>query len=368
MSNRTDETYYALAVHLVPGMGEATIRHLLNQTRSFEKIFSSSTEELAAYSIRKGVIEAIQNFNEWDRVEAEIKYMEKEQIQVVTLLDEAFPSRLLMQENTPSILFYKGAVDFNAQYMLSFVGTRKNTSYGKEITQKLIADLAHHRPTIVSGLAVGIDIIAHRTALEHDLPTIAVLAHGLHTVYPTHHHIEARKMQERGGLVSHYWYGTPSIPTNFADRNRIIAALSGATIVVESGQRGGSMITAEHAFGFGREVLAVPGRTWDTRSQGPNYLIKTLKASLITSAKDVEYVLGWKQDKKTKNVIQKNLFNDLTEDEIAVIALIKEEEKHIDILIQNTSLSMPKLSATLVQLELKGLIKALPGKMYSIIH
>ncbi len=367
MRDNQDETYYALALQLVPGIGEATIRHLLSQTRSFEKIFRCSLEELDTFQLRNNIKDAIQNFSNWNMVDAQYENLEKEGIQTITLLDENFPRRLLMLENTPSVLFYKGKVEFNAQYMLSFVGTRNNTSYGKGLTEKLIGDLAYLKPTIVSGLAVGIDIIAHRSALDHGLPTIAVVAHGLHTIYPPNHRAEVLRMQKNGGVVSHYWHGTPSIPANFADRNRVIAALGDATIVVESGQRGGSMITAEHAFGYGREVLAPPGRTIDSRSEGPNYLIKTLKASLITSADDITYVLGWDAQKKKRPVVQKNLFVDLTEEEVSVIAILKNEEKHIDAIMHGLELSMPKISAILVQLELKGIVKVLPGKVYRVV-
>ncbi len=362
-----DELYHALALQKVPGMGETTLRQLVNKTRSFSKVFNVTVDELMSYGLREVVAKSVVDFDNWQEVDSEMEFLHKEGVEAVTILDTGFPRRLLMLDSTPSVIFYKGNIDFNADKMLAFVGTRKNTSYGKDITQKLIQDLTYLRPTIVSGLAVGIDIIAHRAALEQGLPTLAVLAHGLHMVYPPSHRAEVLRMMDDGGIVSHYCHGTPSIPANFADRNRLIAALSDATVVVESGQRGGSMITAEHAFGYDREVLAVPGRIIDSRSEGPLYLIKSLKASLISSARDISYVLGWDESKRPKTAVQKNLFVDLTEDEIEVIALLKNEEKHIDTLAHSIELSLPKLSATLLQLELKGLVKALPGKVYRVV-
>ncbi len=364
------ELYYAIALHLVPGMGVGSIRHLLEKARSFEAIFALEEEQLARdFEMRKGTIRALRQFDNWKRVDEEISLIETNDIRATTLLDSSFPYRLVHNDYAPVILFYQGNIDFNAERMISFVGTRKNTEYGKDITRKIIRELSYLRPTIVSGLAVGIDILAHRAALENDLPTIAVVAHGLHTIYPSSHRSDVLRMiQQGGGVISHYFYHTASLPAHFADRNKVIAALSDATLVVESGIKGGSMITAAQAYEFDKEVLALPGRAIDSRSAGTNELIKTLRASMVTSAEDIVQILGWDLRKKPTTVTQKNLFLDLSEDEIAIIAQLKLEDVQLDKLAKICKMSTARIASTLVQLELKGVVKTLPGKVFRLIQ
>ena len=251
--------------------------------------------------------------------------------------------------------------------MISIVGTRQITSYGTEFCKKLIADLAPLDPIIVSGFAYGVDIVAHQAALEHNLQTIGVLAHGLNQIYPKTHKKYVSKIEENGGFMTEFWSSSNPEKENFVKRNRIVAGISEATIVIESADKGGSLITATMANDYNRDVFAVPGRTTDKYSQGCNTLIKTQKANLLSSAADLIYMLNWDIEKETKPV-QKQLFVSLDEDEQKIYNYLQKNGKELlDTIALKCDFPIYKISGLLLNMELKSVIRPLPGKLFEAI-
>jgi DNA processing protein len=294
-------------------------------------------------------------------------FLEKNGIKSYFLLDKEYPERLKHCEDSPIIMYFKGNANLNKQKIISIVGTRNATQYGKEHCNELVKNLQinGHNPLIVSGLAYGIDICAHKAALKNNLSTIAVLGHGLRTLYPASHKKFAREIIDSGGLLTEFSGKAKLDPSNFVKRNRIIAGMADATIVVESGAKGGSLITADIANSYNRDVFAFPGRVNDKQSIGCNRLIKTNRAALIENINDLEYMLGWEKHKK--QAIQKQLFIELSADEQTVVDALKaEENSSIDIICLKTNFPMSKVSSILLKLEFSGLVKSFPGKIYKL--
>jgi DNA processing protein len=303
----------------------------------------------------------------FNRVEQEIVFMEKNNITPLFYLDSNYPKRLTYCEDAPVMLYYKGNADLNTTKVISIVGTRDATEYGKKICEKLIADLAEHHVLIVSGLAYGIDICAHRAALDTNLPTVCALAHGLDRIYPSIHKATAQKMLENGGWLTDFTSNTNPDRENFPRRNRIVAGMADATVVIESKKNGGSLITADIANSYNRDVFAFPGRIDDECSEGCNNFIKQNKAALIQSAADLVYILGWEQAKTKKAPQQKQLFLELSADEeLLVNALKGKSVVSIDDLCFASKLPMSKVSALLLTLEFSGIVKSFPGKAYGL--
>jgi DNA processing protein len=267
------------------------------------------------------------------------------------------------------LLFYKGNADLNASRIVSIVGTRNHTVYGKSFTEKLVKDLAGENVLIVSGLAFGIDAIAHKAALKYGLPTVGAVGHGLDIIYPSENKGLAKEMvQEEGGIISEFFSGTKPDKHNFPLRNRIVAGLADATIVVETAVKGGSMITAKLADSYNRDVFAVPGRVDDSKSKGCNYLIQYNKAILLTDAKQLMQVMGWEEKKKENAPRQKELFIELSAEEKQVVQLIKEKDVvHIDEINLKSGLNSSTIAAAILNLELQNIIATLPGKMYKLV-
>lgn len=314
------------------------------------------------------LIKQIQDSSILKNAEKEITFIEKYKIKYHFFSDADYPLRLKQCEDAPVIFYYKGEADWNHGKVLSIVGTRSATEYGKDMCGKLIEGLVErgHNPLIVSGLAYGIDIVAHREALKNNLLTAAVLGHGLQTIYPALHTGVAREISHQGALLTEFSSSTKPDRNNFVRRNRLIAGLSDATIVVESGVKGGALITADIANSYNRDVFAVPGRSGDPYSHGCNYLIKTNRAGLVESAKDLEYALRWDTIKKEPR--QKSLFVETTDEEETVLNVLRgENELSIDFLCLKSNYPVNKVSGILLNLEFKGLIKSLPGKMYRAI-
>ena len=264
-------------------------------------------------------------------------------------------------------MYSKGTVDYNNQRVISIVGTRKATDYGKDFCNELIKDLVPHNPLIVSGLAYGIDVCAHKAALQHNLPTIGVLAHGLDRLYPAQHKSVASQMLDNGALLSDFKSGTKPDRENFPKRNRIVAGMSDLTIVIESSKKGGSLITAHIANDYNRDVFALPGRIGDSQSEGCNNLIKSHKAALIQSAKDIEYVMGWEVQKKN-TPIQTQLFVELTPEQKTLTAILSKQDKiGIDKLSLLAKMPMSQTTSLLLNLEFDGVVKSLPGKLYKLV-
>ncbi|MBQ7180350.1 MAG: DNA-processing protein DprA [Bacteroidaceae bacterium] len=308
------------------------------------------------------------------RAEEELAFAQSGHVQCIHYNDEAYPARLRECPDAPLIIYYRGTTDFNARHIVSMVGTRKITEYGKDICRQFIKDLKSLCPdtVIVSGLAYGVDINCHRAALQNGMPTLAVLAHGLDQIYPRHHRDTAVKMVTQGGLLTEFMSRTNPDKKNFVQRNRIVAGISDATVVVESAAKGGSLITADLAETYHRDVFAFPGRCSDVYSEGCNNLIRQNHAALITSAEAFVETMGWetaqaRQEQLAKGV-QQELFPDLSEQEqIIVRALQNVDDMPINILSVNTNIPFAPLSSLLFTLEMKGVVKMLNGSRYRLL-
>ncbi len=364
----TNDLLYQIALTLVPNVGCVPVKTLIEHFNTAENIFKAKEKDLSNIE-SIGLIKAksIKAFEDFKTAEDEIKFIEKYKVQPVFISSESYPKRLLNCYDPPSMLYYKGNANLNASKIISIVGTRSNTDYGKQVTEKLISELSELNVLIVSGLAFGIDAIAHKTALQNELETVAVLAHGLHTIYPHQHKTLAKEIVQRGGLLTEFRNGDAPDKHNFPKRNRIVAGMADATVVIETAIKGGSMITAELANNYNRDVFALPGRTTDLKSAGCNYLIQNNKAVLFTDAKELAQSLGW-QSKKINKKQQKELFIELSDDEKIILSILKEKETtHIDEINIRSSLSSSSVAAAILNLELQNVIAGLPGKVYKLL-
>ena len=359
---------YQLALSLTPNIGPVQARLLVEHFGNAENIFKAKFSQLLAI---EGVGEVraknIKCFDNYSEAESEIDFLKRNSIQPIFITNENYPRRLLNCYDSPILLFYKGTANLNSSKIISIVGTRKHTEYGKQITEKLISDLAALNILIVSGLAYGIDALAHKISLKNNLPTVGVLAHGLDHIYPYHHTSLANEMIANGGLLTEFRSGSKPDKHNFPARNRIVAGMSDATVVIETGIKGGSMITAELADGYNKDVFAFPGKTTDNKSAGCNYLIRKNKAILLTDAQELIEVLGWEEKLKSRKNNQRVLFIDLTAEEKVIVEILNEKETvHIDELFLRSNLSSSKVAAAILHLELQNVINSLPGKRYSL--
>lgn len=363
------ELLYQLGLTLVPNIGDVQAKILVNHFGDVSSIFKAKKTELEKIEgIGEVRAKSIRQFEDFHLAEEEIKFIEKYKIKTLFLTDADYPKRLLNCYDSPTLLFYKGSADLNAPKIVAIVGTRSNSDYGKQFTEKLIKDLCEQDILIISGLAHGIDAIAHKAALKNSLPTVGVVGHGLDKVYPSENTNLAKEMvKESGGILSEFFSGTKPDKHNFPLRNRIVAGLSDATVVVETNIKGGSMITAKLADAYNRDVFAVPGRTNDKASSGCNHLIKYNKAILLTDADELLDVLGWKEKRKEKKQ-QKELFIELSAEEKHIVQLLQEKETlHIDEINLRSGLSSSTAAAAILNLELQNVIASLPGKMYKLL-
>ena len=295
-----------------------------------------------------------------------LDFIERHKIQVLFYTDEDYPKRLKNCYDAPILLYFKGQADFNQKRVVSIVGTRNATPYGKELCKKLVAYLEPYDVLIVSGLAYGIDVCAHKESVFHEISTVGVLGHGLDRIYPAVHKELTVKMVHNGGLLTEFLPGTNPDRENFPKRNRIIAGIADATIVVEASIKGGALITAEIANSYNKDVYAFPGRVTDEFSEGCNFLIKTNRAGLINNPKDLIYYLGWDDEIDQKQQIQTQMPLDLNKEEQRVYDVLKEEPIAIDDLSLKTKWPQSKLAIILLTLEMQGIIVSLPGKVYKI--
>lgn len=364
----SDDLKYKIALSLIPNIGDILAKRLVAYCGSAEAIFKEKKSALEKIpGIGSFSANAVINHSVFEKAEEELHFIEKNNIQPLFYLDKNYPKRLFHCEDGPVMLYYKGNADLNAEKIISVVGTREATEYGKELCEKLIADLAPLSVTIVSGLAYGIDICAHKAAVENKVPTVCALAHGLDKMYPALHKPIAESMLENGGWLSDFTSKTIPDRENFPRRNRIVAGISDATIVIESKVNGGSLITADIANSYNRDVFAFPGKVNDVCSVGCNNLIKQNKAALIQSANDVLYLLGWEKTIVKSKTQQRQLFVDLNADEEIVVNLLKEKNTiNIDDICFAVNMPMSKASTILLTLEFSGIVKSLPGKMYRL--
>jgi len=367
------ESLYSLALGMIPGVGSIGAKRLLAFTGSAEAVFRLSRAQLLEIpgvgSIMAG---RILDKSVFGRAQEELEYIRENNIVCLFYGDEkSYPERLRYCEDAPLVLYTRGKLDVNGRKTLSIVGTRRPSSYGMDSCRKLIKDLSERFPdlVIVSGLAYGIDHCAHKTALELGLDTVAVLGHGLKFLYPAIHRQTARRIESSGALVTDFPSWEKPERNNFIKRNRIIAGLSEATIVVESGVKGGALITADLANSYHRDVFALPGRVIDPHAAGCNSLIKSHRAALIEDYKDVEYLLGWEQADEIRQVIPKNKFRELTMEENSILQVLESEgDASTDLICFHTRLPVSRVSGILLDLELAGTIRALPGNCYRLIR
>jgi DNA processing protein len=300
--------------------------------------------------------------------EKEIDFIKNNNINVSFFKEEAYPEKLKHCIDGPILLFQTGNIHLKQQRIISIVGSRKITTSGVAFCEDLVEKLAIYNPVIVSGFAYGTDITAHKAALKHDLQTIGCLAHGLNHIYPVVHKKYMVDVEKNGGFFTDFWSSDNFDRNNFLKRNRVIAGLSEATIVIESAEKGGSLVTADIANSYNRDVFAVPGRTTDLQSMGCNNLIKYQKAHMITTALDVPYILNWKLEEENKPVIQKQLFVELDATEKVIYNYLKDNEKQqLDMIAINCNLPIFKIAGVLLNMELKGVIRPLPGKLFEVI-
>jgi len=354
------------------GVGPVTGKKILDYFGNIENVFSASVRDFSQVervgeTLARKLYRQLNDAGHLKQAELEVTFIEKNNITPIFYTDQCYPSRLKYCSDSPLMVYKKGKVDLNHTKSIGIVGTRNATSYGKEFCNQLVRDLTQHGVLVVSGLAYGIDICAHQAAMENGLPTLGVLAHGLDRVYPAEHRAVASKMQENGGLLTEYMSKTKPDRENFPMRNRIVAGLCDAIVVVESAAKGGSLITAEIANSYNRDVFALPGKVGSSSSNGCNKLIKSNKAALIESYKDIEYVMGWQREKDRPKQVQKKLFVHLSKEESMLVGLIQTEEKiNVDELALKAQIPVSKLSVLLLNLEFNGIVKALPGKFYSL--
>ena len=365
-----NELLHQLALTLVPNIGDVQAKILIQHFGEVSAIFKAKTSTLEKIEgIGNVRAKSIKEFNDFHIAEKEQQFIEKYKIKTFFLTDPDYPKRLLNCYDSPTLLFYKGTADLNASKIVAIVGTRTNTEYGKQFTEKLVKDLSEQNITIISGLAFGIDAMAHKAALKHGLPTVGIVGHGLDKIYPSENSSLAKEMiREDGGILSEFFSGTKPDKHNFPLRNRIVAGISDATVVVETNIKGGSMITGNLANAYNRDVFAVPGRTTDAKSSGCNHLIKYNKAILLTDADELLELMGWKEKSKTKTKKQKELFIELTPEEKQVVQLLQDKETvSIDEINLSSGLSSSSIAAAILNLELQNVVASLPGKMYKLL-
>ena len=362
------DLFHLLALMQVEGVGDIMAKKLITHCGNATEVFNTKTAQLAAIDgIGSVLLKNLKNKAVFEKAEQELKFINSNKIKVDYFQDESYPNRLKHCIDGPVLLFTSGNIDLKNKKIISIVGTRQITSYGMEFCRKLIEDLAPLEPVIVSGFAYGVDIFAHQLAMDNNLQTIGVLAHGLNQIYPKTHKKYVAKMEQNGGLMTEFWSSSNPDKENFVRRNRIVAGISEATIVIESAERGGSLITANIANDYNRDVFAVPGRITDKYSQGCNNLIKTQKANLLTSAADLIYILNWDIQTKTKPV-QKQMFVTLDEEEQKVYDyLLKNGKETLDSIALQCNFPIYRISGMLLNMELKGVIRPLPGKLFEAI-
>lgn len=364
-----EDLLYVLALQRARGIGDINAKKLLAHCGSAKEVFKEKRRNIENI-FGLGVLSVRHLFDKTNLQEAEtqLSYLQKNNIGTLYFTDKNYPERLKHCIDGPILLFKQGNIDLNIGLMISIVGTRQITGYGRDFCEKLIADLKAFNPIIVSGFAYGVDICAHKAAIKNDLQTIGVLAHGFEQIYPKSHKKYVSEINKNGCFLTDFWHNDPLQRENFLKRNRIVAGMSEATIIIESAEKGGSLVTADIANSYSRDVFAVPGRSTDLYSKGCNDLIKNNKAAILTSAKDLVEMLNWESPKNAKKTIQKQLFVELSENEQLMYDFLTQNGKELlDLISLNCKLPIHQTTALLFNLEMKGMVKPLPGKLYEAI-
>lgn len=361
---------YRIALTQIKGVGDIIARNLLNVVGDEEGIFRSSRKSLLSVKgISPRIVDAILDKQVLQKAEKELAFISKNKIKTYFITDDGYPYRLKECIDAPVLLYFKGNADINSKRVISIVGTRKSTDYGNGFCEHFLEEISQYYTDalIVSGLAYGIDIKAHRSALKNNLPTIGILAHGLDRIYPGTHRKTAVEMLENGGLLTEFPSGTEPDKFNFVRRNRIVAGLADAVIVVESDVKGGSLITAEIANSYDREVFALPGKITDNNSRGCNRLISNNKAVLFDSVDAFLQQMNWVNSNQNKK-IEKQLFVDLTDSQRLIYdILFSAESMHVNNISVETGINISQLFSDLLEMEIRGIVRSLPGGVYKLI-
>ncbi|QEC74998.1 DNA-processing protein DprA [Mucilaginibacter ginsenosidivorax] len=362
-------TLHGAALSFVKNLGPVAAKSLMAYLGSAEQVFKTSPVKMATIP---GIGE--KRASQWDFNEAlrlaekELEFAAKHGIELIFYTDARYPKRLKNCADSPILLYSKGKMELNMPKVISIVGTRNATDYGKQLCRQLIEELQQYNVLIASGLALGIDVAAHKECLRLNVPTVGVLGHGLDRMYPSQNRATADKMLENGGLLTEYPSGTVPDRENFPQRNRIVAGMADATVVIEAGLKGGALITAEIANSYNRDVFAFPGRLDDVYSEGCNFLIRNNKAALLTCMADLAFSLGWEKDENLKPTEQFMLPLDLTKDESLIFDILQQHKAPlaIDELTIKANMPMSSLAMNLLNMEMQGYIRSLPGKTYRV--
>ncbi|MDR2286702.1 MAG: DNA-processing protein DprA [Prevotellaceae bacterium] len=361
----SDDLFYRIALTMIPGVGGITAKKLIAVFGSPQAVFEAPKSKLE--NVLNANVKHLDKNNILRQAEKEIAFVNANSIRTLFYTDNDYPYKLNQCEDAPAVIFVKGTANLNNPKIISIVGTRNASNYGLSLCKKFVAELVEkgYKPLIVSGLAYGIDICAHTAALSNGLDTIAVMGTPLNKIYPAPHENIARQIEKQGALISEFVTGITIAPSNFVSRNRIIAGLADVTVVVESAKKGGALLTANIANSYNRDVMAFPGRVGDERSQGCNNLIKTNKAALLESVEDLEYQMNWST--KPKSVQKQIEFVNLTEPEQDILNFLKNKESEsVDSISLETGISLPELSAFLLNMEFSDIVTTLPGNRYAV--
>jgi DNA processing protein len=366
-----EELISLLALSFVSGIGSVTARQLITHCGNAAAVFRCRRRELERIpGVGTERARAVLGADVRSRAEEELTFLTKHSIRAVSFRSADYPRRLRQCEDAPVIVYFKGAADLNPQRSVAVVGTRRISPYGRTLVEELVRQLAGAGVTVISGLAYGVDISAHRASLQSGAPTIGVVAHGLDRIYPGAHRSVALAMLERGGLLTEFPSNTRPDRDNFPARNRIVAGMTDATVVVESADRGGALITAEFANDYNRDVFAFPGRTDDEYSKGCNKLIRTNKAMLVETGEQVLEVMNWLQPGKSREAVQRQLtiFRDLSPIQNGIVEFLKSAAAaHLDEIAWKCELPVSQAAVALLELEFKGLVRPEPGKMFRLL-
>jgi DNA processing protein len=362
------ELIHLLALQQIEGIGDIIAKKLVSKCGSAEEVFKSKRKQLESVDgVGTILLKNLMDKTVFVKAEKELSFIRRNEISVQSFQQEGYPERLKHCVDGPLLLFSSGKINLQNRKVISIVGTRQITAYGVDFCRSLIAELAPLNPIIVSGYAYGVDIVAHLAAVENNLQTVGIVAHGLDQIYPKSHKKYVAKIESNGGFMTEFWSNAAPEKENFVKRNRIVAGISEATIVIESAGKGGSLITANMANGYNRDVFAVPGRTSDKYSEGCNNLIKTQKANVLTCAADLIYILNWDLE-TTAKAVQKQLFVSLENDEQKVYDYLQKKGKELmDIIALECDFPIFRISGLLLNMELKGVVRPLPGKLFEAV-
>lgn len=363
----TEEHFHLMALLKIPLVGPKTARQMIAYCGSAQQVFLEKKSSLGKIpSVGPKIIDAISSEKVFKMAESDIRFLDKNAIRILSYLDTDYPKRLKHHDDAPLLLYVKGNASLNASRTVGIVGTRQPTAYGRQCTLDLVTQLKPYNIQIISGLAYGVDALAHQQSIAEGMETLAIMGTGIDSIYPPANQSIAHKIQENGALITEFAIGTKADRENFPLRNRIIAGLSDVIVVVQSAEKGGSLITVEYANEYNKDVFAYPGRISDPMSAGCNKIIKINKAHLLQSAADIAYIMRWDiNDSKAGK--QQVLFLDLNEQESLLVECLKEqEEATVDWIHYKTKMTLSDLASTLLSLEFKGLVSSLPGKKYSL--